>query len=414
MRIVIAGAGQAGLEAAAFLRSAGFDGSIRLVGDEPVGPYQRPPLSKAYLSGTAGLPLRAAEFYRSKRIELSLGDPVSEIDRDARRVRLAGGSWLDYDRLVLALGAAPRRLAVPGADLTGVRLLRTVADADALRTDLAEPGRRVVAVGGGFLGMEVAATARELGHSVTVVETADRLLPRAVSTTTAAHLVGVHAERGVRIVTGVGVRALHGDPGRRVRSVELDDGTRLPADVVLVAVGAVPRTDLAAWAGLAVDDGIVVDPAMRTSDPAILAVGDCARPADGVRLESVQNAVDQAHFAVAGMCAVAVPGDYRAVPTFWSAQYGENLQIAGWWAGHDSAVTVGDRARGRFSVLLFGGGQLRIVESVNRPMDHLAARALLEAGQGPTPRRAAAPGYALMDHARSSGMFGRAVIGRAG
>ena len=413
-RVLIAGAGCAGPEVATFLRSAGFNGPVRLIGDEPHAPYQRPPLSKAYLSGAAARPLRGADFYRSKGIELTLGERVAGIDRARRRVRLASGSWLDYDRLVLALGAAPRRLAVPGADLAGVRVLRTVGDADALRADLAGPSRRVVAVGGGFLGLEVAASARELGHDVTVVESAYRPLTRGVSATVAEHLVGVHADRGVRIVARAEVRAVHGDPAGRVGSIELDDGRLLPADVVLVAVGAVPRTGLAADAGLVVDNGIVVDPALRTSDPRILAVGDCARIAGAVRLESVQNAVDQARHAAAGICAGAVPGGYRAVPTFWTAQYGHNLQIAGWPTGREDVVAVGDRPGGRFSVLLFDGDRLRAVESVNRPVDHLAARALLQTGLGPTPLTAALPGYTLMDDARSRGLLSGSAERRAG
>lgn len=417
-RVLIAGAGQAGVEAATVLRSAGFTGPVRVVGDEPAAPYQRPPLSKAHLSGTGALPLRGADFYRSKGIELTLGDRVVGIDRARQRVRLATGARPAYDRLVLALGAGPRRLPVPGADLAGVRELRTVADADALRADLTGPGRQLVVIGGGFLGLEVAAAARELGHDVTVLEAADRPLSRGVSATAAGHLAGVHADRGVRILTGAGVRALRGDRAGRVGSVELADGRLLPADVVLTAVGAVPRTGPAADAGLVVDDGIVVDADLRTCDPHVLAVGDCARVDGAGRLESVQNAVDQARHAataiLADFGAGPAPGRYRAVPTFWTTQHGQNLQIAGLPTGREDAVVVGDRAGGRFSVLLFDGGGLRAVESVNRPVDHMAARALLAAESGPSPVAAALPGYALMDDARARGLLGGPAQRRAG
>jgi 3-phenylpropionate/trans-cinnamate dioxygenase ferredoxin reductase component len=413
MRVVVVGAGQAGLATAVALRARGFTGRVQLIGEERLAPYQRPPLSKAYLEGAVGadaVTLRAHAFYERKRIELELGCRVAEIDRVDRRVGLADGRWLPYDRLVLALGATVRRPAVPGVDLAGVHTLRTVADADGLRAALDRPGRAVVAIGGGFVGMEVAATARKRGHAVTVVEMAERVLGRAVSPDTARHLTAVHERHEVRVATGARVKALCGDAEGRVHAVELADGTELPADIVVVGVGVAPTTGLAERAALTVRDGVVVDAALRTSDPRIMAVGDCANlPApDGgrIRLESVQNALDQAEFAAARICDGAGAGSYRAVPAFWSAQFGENLQIAGLPTGGDAAVTVGERASGRFSTLLFAGTALRAVESLNRPADHLAARALLDAGAAPSPMQAAAPGYSLMEHARAAGVLG--------
>lgn len=422
MQVVVAGAGQAGLQTAASLREFGFAGTIVLVGAESVPPYQRPPLSKSYLTGPPGVDrvaLRAPAFYRDRRIRLELDARVAEIDRAAARVRLSTGAWLRYDRLVCAFGAEPRQLDVPGADLDGVLTVRTVADADAVRSGLAVPGRRVVVVGGGFLGLELAAAVRDGDHAVTVVEAADRVLARVCSPAVAEHLAGVHRDRGTTVLTPLTVRALLDDDRGRVAAVELSDGRALPADLVLVAVGAVPRTGPAAAAGLVVEDGIVVDAALRTADPAVLAVGDCARfpgPDAGrtIRLESVQNAVDQARFVAAGICDGRAVGRYTELPWFWSAQFGENLQIAGLVTGGDQAVTVGDRAGGRFSVLGFAGDRLRSVESVNRPADHLAARRMLASGAGPSPVEAARPGYGLMDHARRAGLFDPAPDQRAG
>lgn len=408
-QVVIVGGGQAGFQTAVSLREAGYEGGIALIAGESTPPYQRPPLSKAYLAGDADLDdvlLRPEAFYGARSLGLVTGDPATGIDREARTVTLASGRSLPYDRLVLATGARPRPLPVPGADLVNVLNLRSLADADALRDRLAERPRLVV-VGAGFIGLELAAVARASGLDVTVVETRPRALSRSVSGPVADRLVAEHRDRGVRLLFGTGVHALHGDAAGRVREAELDSGVRLPAGLVVAGIGVEPDTDLAASAGLGVTGGVVVDAYLRTSDPAILAVGDCARHpspyADGrhVRPESVQNATDQARCAAAGIASGA-PEPYTAVPWFWSDQYALKLQIAGLTAGHDRTEVTGDPEGGRFSVFCFRDGRLAGVESVNKPADHVFARRLLASpGEGLAPAAVAAPGFDLRTHLAS-------------
>ncbi|WP_020667769.1 NAD(P)/FAD-dependent oxidoreductase [Amycolatopsis nigrescens] len=379
---VIVGAGHAGFQAAASLRDKGYPHRVVLVGDEPGVPYQRPPLSKAYLTGTLPgdkLALRPRLFYDKHDIELVAGRAVA-IDREHHRLRLAGGRSLPYGHLVLATGARNRRLPGPGGNLDGVLGLRTMADADRLRERLGT-ARDVVVIGGGFIGLEFAASAARLGVSVTVVELADRLMRRAVSPTVSQHYRVLHERQGNRVLSGVAVAGLHGTG--HVTAVELADGTVLPADLVVVGIGVVPNTELAAEAGLAVDNGIVVDEHMSTSDPDISAIGDCAaypsRHAGGqVRSESVQNAVDHARCLAARLTGAAEP--YASVPWFWSNQFDARLQIAGIAAGHDEAVVHGRPDDGGFSVFCFRERRLVAVESVNRVPDHMAARRLFTAG----------------------------------
>ncbi|MGW2916265.1 NAD(P)/FAD-dependent oxidoreductase [Streptomyces angustmyceticus] len=401
--VVVIGAGQAGSDTAAALRSQGFDGRITLVGAEGVPPYQRPPLSKQFLAGTGGggdLALRPASFHTERDIDFTARDPAVRLDRDARRVALASGHTLGYRHLVLAVGARPRRLAVPGAGLDGVLTLRTLTEAARLRDAMRDTGRLLV-VGGGFVGLEVAATARSAGLAVTVVEAGPRLLARAVSGAMSAHLLAEHRAHGVRVLLSREVAALHGDGAGRVREAELAGGERIAADLVLVGIGAVPETALAAGAGLAVDDGVLVDRHLRTGDPAVYAIGDCARfpdPRTGrpLRLESVQNAADQARCVAAALC--GAPRPYAALPWFWTEQYGLRLQIAGLGTGHDRVVTVGDPGTGRFSLLCYRGERLLATESVNRPADHMITRRLMGAGAPlPTPRQAAAPGFGFKE-----------------
>ncbi|WP_236794391.1 FAD-dependent oxidoreductase [Amycolatopsis sp. GM8] len=402
--VVVVGTGQAGFQFAASLRDAGHTGPLTLVGDEPGLPYQRPPLSKAYLGATAdgsAVLLRTEAFYTSRDIRVRPRTRVSALDTAARRLELSGGERLHYDHLVLATGTRARPLPVPGTDLAGVAVLRTLTDADSLRVALAEP-RDVVIIGGGFIGMEVAAAAVVRGHRVTVVESLDRPMARAVAPAISGYLTELHRSHGVRLLLGRAVRELHGSSGA-VRSVELDDGEKIDADLVLIGIGALPNTDLAAEAGLGVcpvTGGIEVDEHLRTSDPHISAIGDCASypsvHAPGpTRLESVQNAVDHARHLAARLT-TGVSAGYRSVPWFWTHQYDAKLQIAGLGTPGDDHVLLGDDTSGSFSVLRFSGDRLVAVESVNKPSDHMAARKILApGGRRPEPTDARQDGFEL-------------------
>ena len=383
--VLIIGSGQAGTQVAASLRDQGYPGRVLLVGDEPGIPYQRPPLSKAYLTEgltDVKLALRPMSFYARYDIDLVAGRAV-RVDRDRHQVRLDCGRELEYAHLVLATGTRNRQLTVPGARLEGIVGLRTRADAERLRVRLGR-ARHIVVVGGGFIGLEFAASAAKLGLTVTIVELATRVMARAVSPVVSAHYETLHHRHGNRVLRGAAVAGFHGsrrgEEHGQVRAVELADGTTLPADLVLVGVGVVPNCELAAEAGLSVDNGIVVDEHLSTADPDISATGDCAvhpsRYARGsLRLESVQNAIDQARCVAARLTGGAEP--YTALPWFWSDQFDARLQIAGVADGFDEAVVRGDPESGAFSVLRFRGERLVAVESVNRVPDHLAARRLL-------------------------------------
>lgn len=393
--VLIIGGGQGGFQAAISLREKNFAGRVVLVGDEPGVPYQRPPLSKAYLDGTAGneqLILRPQDYFAEKDIQLVPGRAVA-LDRAARQVELANGAKLGYDHLVLATGARNRKLPVPGAGLDGVHMLRTRDDADRLRSELAE-AKEIVVIGGGFIGLELASHA---GRPVTVVETQDRLLSRVSTPEVSEYFARLHREAGHALLLSTSVTALRG-PGR-VSQVELSDGRSLPADLVVVAVGARPETTLASEAGLAVTDGVVVDRYLRTEDPAIFAIGDCANfpcvqaDAAAVRLESVQNAVDQARCVAASITGAATP--YESLPWFWTDQAGSKLQIVGVLAETDRTVATGDPEAGRFSVLSFRDDVLIAVESINRPPDHIAARRLFAAEQKPAYTDLATTGFDL-------------------
>jgi len=381
--VVIVGAGQAGFQVAASLRDKGFPGPVVLVGDEPGVPYQRPPLSKAYLTGAVPgdkLALRPKLFYDKHDIELMEGH-AEMIDRTRHLLRLDDGRELSYAHLVLATGARNRELPVPGGGLDGVLGLRTRNDADRLRDRLGR-ARDVVVVGGGFIGLEFAASTAKLGVTVTVLEMADRLMRRAVSPAVSRHYRTLHERQGNRVLFGASVVGLHGSG--KVTAVELADGTVLPADLVVVGIGVVPNTELAAATGLAVDNGVVVDEHMSTSDPDISAIGDCAvypskHTGGQVRLESVQNAVDHARCLAARLTGAAEP--YESVPWFWSNQFDARLQIAGIAAGCDEAVVHGDPDDGSFSVFCFREQRLVAVESVNRAPDHMAARRLFSSGR---------------------------------
>ena len=391
--VVIAGGGQAGLQTAVSLRQNGFDGRIVLAGDEPRLPYQRPPLSKVYLTGKAGtdgIRLRGEDFFADNAIELLRGERIVAIDRDKGAVENAAGARIDYEHLVLALGARNRELPVPGAGLRSVVGLRTVADADVLREALASV-RDVVVIGAGFIGLEFAAVASDAGVGVTVVEALPRVMSRAVTEQTSEFFADVHRSRGVRVELGSGVRRIVGDQGTAI-GVELSDGTFVPADLVVVGIGVLPNVELAEKTGLAVDNGIVVDESLCTSDPRISAIGDCARfpsrhAGRPVRLESVQNAVDQARHVAARLTGDA--GAYQAVPWFWTDQGPAKLQIAGLTDGHDRTVVRGDRSEGRFSVFCYRGEDLLGAESVGRAAEHMAVRRILTAGAPLSPAQAA-------------------------
>jgi 3-phenylpropionate/trans-cinnamate dioxygenase ferredoxin reductase subunit len=385
--VVIVGGGQGGYQVAASLRDEGYREPIVLVGEEPGLPYQRPPLSKGFLAGKTlaqELALRAESFYPQRDIALLCARRAVYIDRAAHRVVLESGQALRYAHLVLATGARARALRVPGAELDNVLPLRSHADARAIHARL-RTARRVVVAGAGFIGLEVAVVARAMGCEVHVIEFADRALKRAVSREVGDFLVEAQASRGVTFSFSTGVASLAGDDGK-VAAVATSTGTTVPADLVVVGVGVEPNVELAGDAGLQVDDGIVVDARLLTSDPAVSAIGDCARfpaafSAAPVRLESVQNAVDQARFVAARLAGKSSPdARYDRLPWFWSDQGEYRLQIAGVCSADDDVVVRGDASQGRFSVLRFRGGRLTAVESINSAADHMAARKLLTEG----------------------------------
>ncbi|MBI4998479.1 MAG: FAD-dependent oxidoreductase [Rhodocyclales bacterium] len=381
--MVIIGAGQAGLQTAESLRSEGYAGEVLMIGDEPRPPYQRPPLSKAYLLGEfseAQLTIRAPEALARKNITLVSGVSVTAIDRAARQVRLSDGRVIDYAGLCLATGSRPRPLPVPGADLANVLPLRTLADTQAIAALLPEV-RRVVVIGGGFIGLEFAAVARKLGKDVVVLEGADRLMPRAVTPMMSEFFRQLHNDHGVAIELNAGVARLAG-AGGKVTAVGTADGREFATDLVLIGIGIIPNTELAQAAGLECERGIVVDACSRTSDPAIVAAGDCTarRLSDGslLRLESVQNAIEQGKSAAAAL--LGKERAFTAAPWFWSDQYDVKLQMVGLSAGHDRTELRGDPATRKFSAYHYRGATLLAVDSINCPEDHMPARKLLDQG----------------------------------
>jgi len=378
--LVIVGGGQAAAQAVQALRQQNFAGPITLLGEEPSPPYQRPPLSKKYLAGEMPrerLLLRPASFYAEKGVTLEQNCRVAELDLPAQRLRLHDGRTLDYDRLLLATGSRVRRVDAPGTALGGVHYLRTVADADGITASLT-PGARVLVVGAGYIGLEVAATVRQRGFDVTVLEAADRVMARAVSPEVSAFYEACHRAAGVAIYCGATVRALGGT--ERVTSVETTSGQTFPCDVVIIGIGIVPNVELAAAAGLACDNGVVVDEFARTADPNVVAAGDCTNhphPLLGrrVRLESVPNAIHQAKVAAATL--LGAPAAYSEVPWFWSDQYDLKLQIVGLSTGYDEVVLRGDPATRSFAAFYLRGGQLLAVDAVNRPREFLAGKKLV-------------------------------------
>ncbi|MGY3605391.1 MULTISPECIES: NAD(P)/FAD-dependent oxidoreductase [unclassified Bradyrhizobium] len=396
--VIIVGAGHAGFQLAASLRQDGFAERVALINDEGHLPYQRPPLSKAYLKGTGGpetLMFRPGKFYLDQGIELITDRSVS-IDRAARKIMLHSGASLDYGHLVLATGARNRLLDIPNANLEAVRYLRTLDESEALR-HLLKPGLRVVVIGAGFIGLEFAATARAKGLEVDVVELAARVMARAVTAEISDYFQSRHTATGIRIHLGVQVTSIEAD-GARVTGVSLSDGRHIPADLVVVGVGVLPNVEIAAEAGLPVASGIIVDEHLLTSDPNISAIGDCAlyrseRFGGSLRLESVQNATDHARCVAARLTGHAKA--YDGLPWFWSDQGPDKLQMAGLTTGYDRVVVRGDREQGQFSAFCYRDGHLVGIESVNRAGDHMFGRRLLGAGGSITPEQAADTSFDL-------------------
>jgi 3-phenylpropionate/trans-cinnamate dioxygenase ferredoxin reductase subunit len=387
-RVVIVGASHAGGTLAAELRAAGFQGAVTLIGAEPHLPYHRPPLSKGFLTGerTAdSLVLRADSFYADNGIATVLRDPVTALDPAARTVTLRSGAVRPYDHLVLATGARVRKLPVPGADLAGVHYLRTLGHAKRIKAD-AERAQRVAVIGALFIGLEMAASFFKLGRKVTVIEALPRPMARVLSPDLSDFFSALHRDHGVDLRFGTGTARIEGTD--QATGVTLADGQVIGADLVLIGIGIVPEDDLARAAGLACDNGVVVDATLRTSDPAVFAIGDVARfphpfASGPIRLESVQNAHDQARSVARTIAGDAAP--YAAVPWFWSDQYDVKLQMVGLSAGADHRETRGDVAAPSFSVFHFRDNRLIAVDSVNRPADHMRGRKVLGAGDAVAP-----------------------------
>jgi 3-phenylpropionate/trans-cinnamate dioxygenase ferredoxin reductase subunit len=403
-RVVIVGGGQAGAECAAYLRMGGHRGSVTVLSDEPTYPYARPPLSKAYLSGTASvedLLIRPPATYRHQGLDVVLDARVTEVDRAARAVRMESGSSVSYDRLVLATGGRARLLPIPEvAAATNVHTLRTLADIDGMRGQF-RPAARMVIIGGGYVGLEVAAVARTSGLHVTIVEAADRVLSRVTAPVVSAFFERLHLSHGVEVRTGRSVSAReYGDDGR-LTCISLDNGDRLPMDLAVVGIGLVPNTELAERAGLPVDDGVIVDEFCRTIDPRVFAIGDCTRHPcyqhGGLRrLESAPNATEQAR--VAASVLTGEPRAYDAVPWFWSDQYDVKLQTIGLSANHDEIVARGIPEHGHsFAVFYLKHGVVIAADVINSPRDFTIAKKLVATRAHVSGSRLSDPATALKD-----------------
>jgi len=378
--VVIAGAGHAAGQVVATLRQKKFDGAIILIGEEPWLPYQRPPLSKKFLAGelpAERLHFKPESFYDDPGIEVRLETRIRAVDCGGKTLQTADGETIAYDKLVFATGARPRLLSLPGADLDGIHYLRTIADVTGIRSQLIK-GARLVIIGAGYIGLEVAAVASQLGADVTVIEMEDRVMSRVVSPQISEFYQKEHSAHGVKLMLSTGISGFSGDA--QVAAVDLANGDQVAADLVVIGIGVVPNTELASEAGLDVDNGIVVDDHCQTSDADIFAVGDCTHhPNDilgiRVRLESVHNALEQAKTAASNIC-----GDescYAQVPWFWSDQYDLKLQIAGLSQGYDRAIVRGNPDSRSFSCLYLRDGQLIAVDAVNSPKDFMQSKALI-------------------------------------
>ena len=381
-RVVIAGAGHAAGQLVASLKQHKFAGQIILVGDEAYLPYQRPPLSKKFLSGdlpAERLYVKPESFYDDPQIELMLATSIAAIDREHKVLRTASDDVIPYDKLILSLGSRVRRLPIEGADLEGVHYLRSIEDVNGIRAEL-QRGKRAVVVGAGYIGLEVAAVIRQAGLDVTVVEMADRVMSRVVSPEISDFYQIEHTNHGVKLRLSTGISAFRGD--LRVNAVETADGELIAADFVIVGVGIVPNVELASDAGLTVENGIVVNDRCQSSDPDIYAVGDCTAHPNSIydrqlRLESVHNALEQAKTAVSNLC--GKESHYSQVPWFWSDQYDLKLQIAGLSAGYDDVVIRGEPAARSFACLYLKNGRLIATDAVNSPKEFVQSKALIAA-----------------------------------
>lgn len=399
-RIVIAGAGHAAGQAVITLRQEKFSGQIILVGDEPYLPYQRPPLSKKFLAGdmlAERLYIKPESFYDDPRIIPQLNTRITAIHPTEKTVTIENGDPIAYDKLILALGSRANALRVEGADLEHVHYLRSISDVEAIRAEI-DVGRRLVVIGAGYIGLEVAAVCRKLGLDVTVLEMADRVMSRVVSPEISDFYQIEHTGQGVKLRLSTGVRALRGK--KRVRRVELDSGEEIAADFVVVGIGISPNTELAERAGLEVADGISVDEHCRTSDPHIYAIGDCTFHPNSIygrhlRLESVHNAVEQAKTAASNLCGKDVR--YSQVPWFWSDQYDLKLQIAGLSDGYDEVLIRGNPAEKSFACIYLKEGRLIAVDAVNSPKDFVQSKALIAAHAVISADKLIDPSIALKD-----------------
>ncbi|MFZ5735684.1 MAG: NAD(P)/FAD-dependent oxidoreductase [Pseudomonadota bacterium] len=396
--VLIAGAGHAGFQVAVSLRQAKYAGRIALINDEKHLPYQRPPLSKAYLKSGGdpnSLMFRPEKFFQDQAIEL-ISDRMVSIDRDGRKLLLASGTAIEYGHLVLATGARNRMLDVPNASLPDVLYLRTLDESEVLRQRM--PDRKhVVVIGAGFIGLEFAATARAKGLEVDVVELAPRVMARVVTPEISSYFHDRHTAAGIRMHYGVRATEIAAE-GSRVTGVVLSNGHTLPCDLVVVGVGVIPNVEIAAAAGLPTAAGIIVDRQLLTSDPHISAIGDCAlfdsvRFGETMRVESVQNATDQARCVAARLTGDAKP--YDGYPWFWSDQADDKLQIVGLTAGFDQVVIRGSVAERSFSAFCYKAGKLIGIESVNRAADHVFGRKILPLDKSVTPDQAADLGFDL-------------------
>jgi 3-phenylpropionate/trans-cinnamate dioxygenase ferredoxin reductase component len=390
--VIITGAGQAGFQAAHSLRQGGFTGKITLIGDEAHLPYQRPPLSKAYMLGTQneeGLLLRQPDFYAQNTIDVIVNQRVAAINRAYKNVVLINGQVLNYDYLVLATGARVRKLQVQGKELDGVVYMRSLDDAQDIKTRM-KTATNIVVIGGGFIGLEFAAVARKFCKNVTVIETQSRLMERAVAPLMSEFFKAQHQNHGVNLLFNTQIDAILGDT--KVSGLKLKNGMIIPADMIVVGIGVIANDALADEAGLPCQHGIIVDEYLATADLTIYAIGDCTQHYNHfaqaqIRVESVQNAIDQAKCVVSNI--MGEKTRYKAVPWFWSDQYDLKLQMVGINTGFDLAVTRGDPATHKFSVFMYKQSQLIGIDTVNRPSDHMLGRKLIGQGLNVPPEIAA-------------------------
>ncbi|MEH6547266.1 MAG: FAD-dependent oxidoreductase [Sneathiella sp.] len=403
--VVIIGAGQAGVQTAFSLRDMGYPGEITLINGEKFLPYQRPPLSKSYLKNTItddNLLFRNEQLYEDKKIKIIQGSIATKINRHPKSVSLSTGINLPYKKLVLAMGARNRILPIDGAGLKNVFQLRNLDDAKQLRIELRKKAK-IAIIGGGFIGLEFASVAKELGAQVSIIESASRVMARAVCAEISNYVQRTHLAKGVEILLERKIIAIDRNADLAT-GLRMQDGSRLSCDLILVSIGVTPNFELAEAAGLCVDNGVQVDATLRTSDPDIFAIGDCACfPSEfsnqRVRLESVQNAVDHAKTVAENICGTSKK--YQSVPWFWSDQSGLKIQIAGLTSNPETTVISGDPATGKFSVCCFSNGQFIGVESINQPADHMAARKLLASGRKISVSEISRPGATLKSLAHS-------------